>query len=204
MTKIKKALLSRSLFRQCYILCLFACNISFIHFAAYVALVMMVIWGAFLVVYYEITKHTALKTRYGFWLIAFLLSSVITMLIHILDNAFLNFAFILHLAICFFIFYAVHTEKGLNFRRELYNIVRIIQPARLHNGRLGVLLSYADEKGLYRTIGLPPHQPNLDSVLSGSQQYFSAVVRFKRRFDFDYRLCALLCHLHDVRHRKQV
>lgn len=140
MTKLKKALLSKSLFRQCYILCLFACNISFIHFAAYVALVLMVIWGAFLVVYHEITSHTALKTRYGFWLIAFLLSSVITMLIHLLDNAFLNFAFILHLAICFFIFYSVHTEKTLNFRRELYNIARIIVYASTILGGIGLAL----------------------------------------------------------------
>lgn len=126
MTNLKKALLSKSLFRQCYIICLFACNISYIHFVAYAALVLMVIWGAFLVVYSEITRRTALRTRYGFWLIAFFVSSVVTLLLHVLDNAFLNFAFLLHIAICFFIFYSVHTEKQLNFRRELFNISRII------------------------------------------------------------------------------
>ena len=46
MTNLKKALLSKSLFRQCYIICLFACNISYVHFAAYAVLVLMVIWGA--------------------------------------------------------------------------------------------------------------------------------------------------------------
>lgn len=126
MTKLKKALLSKSLFRQCYIICLFACNISYLHFAAYVALVLMMIWGGFLVVYHEITRRTALKTRYGFWLIAFFLSSVITLLLHVMNNAFLNFAFLLHIAICFFIFYSVHTEKGVNHRRELFNVARII------------------------------------------------------------------------------
>ena len=140
MIQIKKALTSTSLFRQCYILCLFACNISYIHFAAYVVLALMVIWGTFLVVYNEITKRTALKTRYGFWLIAFLFSSVVTMLIHLLDNILINFVFILHLAICFFIFYAVHTEKKLNFRRELYNIARILVYVTTVLGIVGLAL----------------------------------------------------------------
>ena len=126
MTKLKKALLSKSLFRQCYIICLFACNISYVHFLAYGVLVLLVVWGAFLTVYHEITRRTALRTRYGFWLIALFLSSVVTMLLNLLGNLFLNFAFVLHLAICFFIFYSVHTEKQLNFRSELFNISRLI------------------------------------------------------------------------------
>ena len=101
MTKLKKAWLSKSLFRQCYIICLFACNISYVHFLAYGVLVLLVVWGAFLTVYHEITRRTALRTRYGFWLIALFLSSVVTMLLNLLGNLFLNFAFVLQLAICF-------------------------------------------------------------------------------------------------------
>ena len=140
MTSLKKALLSKSLFRQCYIICLFACNISYVHFVAYVALCLMVIWGAFLVVYSEITRRTALRTRYGFWLIAFFVSSAVTLLLHVLDNAFLNFAFLLHIAICFFIFYSVHTEKQLNFRRELFNISRMIIYLMTVLGAVGLTL----------------------------------------------------------------
>ena len=124
MIKLKKALLSKSLFRQCYILCLFACNVSYLHFVAYPVLVLLVLWGAFLAVYYEITRRSALRTRYGFWLMAFLASSAVTLLLHVLDNAWLNFAFLLHIAICFFVFYSVHTEKQLNFRHELFNVSR--------------------------------------------------------------------------------
>ena len=47
MTKLKKALLSKSLFRQCYIICLFACNVSYVHYIAYAVLALMVIWGSF-------------------------------------------------------------------------------------------------------------------------------------------------------------
>lgn len=140
MNIIKKALTNTSLFRRCYILCLFACNISYIHFAAYVVLALLLIWGVFLVVYNEITKRTALKTRYGFWLIAMLLSSVITMLIHLLDNFLINFVFVLHLAVCFFVFYSVHTEKKLNFRRELYGIARILVYVTTILGIIGLAL----------------------------------------------------------------
>ena len=126
MTKLKKALLSKSLFRQCYIICLFACNISYVHFLAYGVLVLLVVWGAFLTVYHEITRRTALRTRYGFWLIALFLSSVVTMLLNLLGNLFLYFAFVLHVAICVFLFYSVNTEKQLNFRSELFNISRLI------------------------------------------------------------------------------
>ena len=126
MAKIKKALLSKPLFRQCYIICLFACNVSYIHLAAYGALAFMLLWGTFLVIYNEITRRTALKTRYGFWLIAFVISSVITMLIHLMNNLWFNLGMVMHMSICFFVFYSVHTEKQNNFRHELFNIARII------------------------------------------------------------------------------
>ena len=126
MTKLKKALLSKSLFRQCYIICLFACNVSYVHYVAYGVLALMVIWGSFLVVYNEITRRVSLKTRYGFWLIALVASSVVTMFIHLLHNFLFNFVMVLHLAICFFIYYSIHTEKNLNFQHELFNIARIL------------------------------------------------------------------------------
>ena len=140
MIKLKKALLSKSLFRQCYILCLFACNVSYLHFVAYPVLVLLVLWGAFLAVYYEITRRSALRTRYGFWLMAFLASSAVTLLLHVLDNAWLNFAFLLHIAICFFVFYSVHTEKQLNFRHELFNVSRILIYATTALGIVGLAL----------------------------------------------------------------
>ena len=126
MTKLKKALLSKSLFRQCYIICLFACNISYVHYIAYGVLALMVVWGSFLVVYNEITRRVSLRTRYGFWLHALIACSVITMFIHLLHNFLFNFVMILHLAICFFIYYSIHSEKNLNFQHELFNTARIL------------------------------------------------------------------------------
>ena len=58
-----------------------------------------------------------------------MLSSTITCIIHLADsflyNAY-NVIMLLHVALCFFVFYGVHTEKHLNFRRELYSVCRFI------------------------------------------------------------------------------
>ena len=129
MSRFKAAVLDASLFRRCYIICLFFCNITLFLVPAYIGLVVIFCWGAFLVIYREIKLHTALKTRYGLWLILFLIASVFTLIFHIssqlLTNLY-NVALILHAAICFFIFYGVHTEKHLNFRREFYSICSFI------------------------------------------------------------------------------
>lgn len=140
MTKIKKGLLNNSLFRQCYIIVLLACDVSYVHFVAFFGLGLMVIWGSFLFIYNQVTRHTALKTRYGFWLIALLLSSFVTMMIHVLSNALLNFVFVMHLGMMFFIFYSVHTEKQLNFKHELFNVSRMIVYITTVLNAVGLLL----------------------------------------------------------------
>lgn len=129
MSKFKKAVLDTSLFRRSYIICLFCSNISFVLIPAYAVLAVLFIWGVFLMIHNERKYHTILKTRYGAWLVAFLLSSTITCIIHLADsflyNAY-NIIMLLHVALCFFLFYGVHTEKHLNFRRELYSVCRFI------------------------------------------------------------------------------
>ncbi len=129
MSKFKKAVLDVSLFRRSYIICLFCGNISFVLIPAYAVLAVLFIWGVFLMIYNERRYHTVLKTRYGAWLVAFLLSSTITCIIHLADSFLYNVynvIMLLHVALCFFVFYGVHTEKHLNFRRELYSVCRFI------------------------------------------------------------------------------
>ena len=129
MSKFKKAVLDTSLFRRSYVICLFCSNISFALIPAYLVLVFLFFWGVFLMIYNERKNHTVLKTRYGIWLLAFVLTSFVTILTHLasslLYNAY-NLIMLLHVAMCFFVFYSVHTEKHLNFRRELYSICRFI------------------------------------------------------------------------------
>lgn len=127
-----------SLFRICYIICLFFCNVSFIQIPAYISLIFLFIWGVFLLVNNERKNHIFSKTRFGLWLIAFLFFSTVTAVLHITDNFFYNIVIQLHVAICFFIFYALHTEKHLNFRKELYFICRFIVYTTTIVGILGL------------------------------------------------------------------
>lgn len=141
MSKFKSAVLDTSLFRRSYIICLFICNITVLLIPAYIGLVVLFFWGAFLLIRNEIKKHTALKTRYGMWLILFVFSSVFTIAFHIssqlLTNAY-NVVMLLHAAICFFIFYGVHTEKHLNFRREFYAVCSFMVYATTVMGVIGL------------------------------------------------------------------
>ena len=129
MSKLKKTLLDTSLFRRSYIICLFCGNISFVLIPAYVVLIFLFLWGLFLLVYNEVKHHTVLKTRYGAWLVGFVVTSLVTVTIHLADSVLYNvynLIMVLHVAMCFFIFYSVHTEKHLNFRRELYSVCKFI------------------------------------------------------------------------------
>ena len=129
MSKLKKTLLDTSLFRRSYIICLFCGNISFVLIPAYVVLIFLFLWGLFLLVYNEVKHHTVLKTRYGAWLLGFVVTSLVTVTIHLADSVLYNvynLIMVLHVAMCFFIFYSVHTEKHLNFRRELYSVCKFI------------------------------------------------------------------------------
>ena len=149
MKSIKAALTDTSLFRRSYIICLFLCNVTPVLVFAYAALAVMMVWGVFLLVHNEIKKHTSLKTRYGFWLSLFLMCSVITALIHINANMLYNLhnlIMIFHCALCFFIFYGVHTEKRLNFRRELYAVCRFIVYTTTVLGTIGLACLIADIK----------------------------------------------------------
>lgn len=126
MDRVKAVLRDSSLFRRSYIICLFLCNVSFIQLGAYAILPFLFVWGIGLLIYNEIKKHTILKTRFSIWLLLFLFFTTVTALIHITDNFLYNLVIEFHFGICFFLFYSVHTEKHLNFRRELYSVCRFM------------------------------------------------------------------------------
>lgn len=126
MKKLITTLQDTSLFRKLYIICLFLCTVSFVQIGAYVLLILLFIWGVFLFIYNAIKHNTILKTRFGLWLLLFLILTLITAIIHFNSNFFYNIIISLHVAICFFVFYSVHTEPNLNFRAELYTICRFM------------------------------------------------------------------------------
>ena len=138
MKKLISLFKDTSLFRRSYIICLFFCSVSFIQIPAYVLLVFLFLWGVALLTYNAIVYHTLLKTRFGIWLILFILVTFITAVIHIKDNFFYNLIINLHIAICFFVFYSIHTEPRFNFRRELYSTCRFIVYTTTVVGIIGI------------------------------------------------------------------
>ena len=117
---------------------------SFVQFVALAVFVVLFAWGVYLLFYNEAKRHVLSKTRFGFWLLAFLVVSSISILLHLSDNFFINLITQLYTAICFFVFYGLHTEKHLNFRKELFYVTRFIIYATTVVGVLGLACLMAD------------------------------------------------------------
>ncbi len=126
MTAFKEKLRDSSLFRKVYIINLFFCNIAFLQIPAYVLLVFLFIWGLRLVWYNQIKNNTFFKLRFGLWIGAFIGVTLFSMLFNYSVTLFYSVLMLLHIFICFFIFYGMHTEPDFDFREELYFIARFI------------------------------------------------------------------------------
>lgn len=141
MKKIRASITDTSLFRRSYVICLFLCNVTAVLPFAYAALAVIFLWGVFLLFFNGIVRHTVLKTRYGLWPALFLIALLATCIIHFSTDLLYdvhNLIMLLHVSICFFILYSVHTEKHLNFRRELYAVCRFIVYAMTVLGLIGL------------------------------------------------------------------
>lgn len=126
MTALKANIKDASLFRKIYIIDLFFCYISFLQIPAYVLLVFLFIWGVYLVIHNQQQNNTFFKMRFGLWVGAFLGFSFLTMLINLSVTVLYSFIMLLHVIVCFFIFYGMHTEPNFDFKEELYTIAKII------------------------------------------------------------------------------
>jgi hypothetical protein len=126
MSRFKTNLKDSSLFRKIYIIDLFFCNIAFLQIPAYVLLVFLFVWGVYLVYYNQKKNGTLLKLRFGLWIAAFLLCTLLSILINFSVTVIYSFVMFLHILICFFVFYGMHTEPDFNFREELYSVARFI------------------------------------------------------------------------------
>ena len=143
MSKFKETLKNPSKFRLSYLIVLFFCNVAFVQIPAYVCLVFLFIWGVYLV-FRKIFKDNCFdRLRFGLWIVLFLGINLLTMLINI-TSSFLSFGYnvvmLLHISICFFIFYGIHTEKGFNPRAELYKVCKFVIYATSILGSLGFAL----------------------------------------------------------------
>ena len=118
-----------SLFRRIYIIDLFFTNIAFLQIPAYVLLVFLFIWGVCLSVYNQRHNNTFFKLRFGIWIGAFLAVTVFSMLINFSQTFLFSLLMLLHVVMCFFLFYGMHTEPEFDYRIELYHIAKFIMYA---------------------------------------------------------------------------
>ena len=129
-----------SFFRVCYLAVLFFTNLTFIQIPAYLCLVFMFFWGVRLVFYKIRHQHCLSRLRFSIWLLAFMGMNVITMLIFVTWGMIYSIIMLLHVSICFFIFYGIHTEEGLNPKAELYKVCKFIIYATTVVGIIGFIL----------------------------------------------------------------
>ncbi|MBR1732048.1 MAG: O-antigen ligase family protein [Ruminococcus sp.] len=136
----KSRMYDPSFFRVCYIAVLFFTNLTFIQIPAYLALVFMFFWGVRLAIYKIRVQHCLKRLRFSIWLIAFMAANVVAMLIFFTWGIIYSIIMLLHMSICFFIFYGIHTEEGLNPKAELYKVCRFIIYATSIAGIIGFIL----------------------------------------------------------------
>lgn len=126
MTAVKSFFDDTSLFRRIYIIDLFCCMISFVQVLGYVMLPFLFIWGLRLVYFNQRRYNTFFKMRFGIWIGAFMAFSLLAILFNFTLTALISVMMFLHVFICFFIFYGMHTEPDFSFKKELYFLATFI------------------------------------------------------------------------------
>ena len=126
MAFFKEKLKDTSLFRKIYIIDLFFCNIAFLQIPAYVILFFLFLWGVYFVCYNQRRNNTFFKLRFGLWIGAFLICTLISIILNFSETILYSLVMLLHILICFFVFYGMHTEPEFDFKNELYFIARFI------------------------------------------------------------------------------
>lgn len=123
----KHIFLNLSLFRVVYILSLYFCSFYFVNVPAVVIKYALMVWAVWLIYFYYIRARRIFQVLYARWLLGFISSALLTALLHVVDNFLPNMVMLLHIIICFFIFYGMHTERNKKrIKREIYFICAAI------------------------------------------------------------------------------
>lgn len=118
---IQSFFLNPSNFRITYLLTLFFANVCVIRTAAIPMQYALMFWAGLIIYFYYIKNGRILKIEYSKYLIMYLISITVTALINITSNFGMNMLMTAHIAICFFVFYGMHTEKNKKrIYREIY------------------------------------------------------------------------------------
>ena len=127
--KFKRTILDTSLFRLCYLGVYFLYMITRLTNNIYMrsAVVILTLWGVAVAINSLIRNKSHFRIVYGFWLLGFILTFLITTVIHISGDMYafgFNVFLLLQTFICFVLFYGMHSERSFLYRFEMYLIVR--------------------------------------------------------------------------------
>lgn len=178
MSKLKQLFLDTSLFRLVYMLCLFFCMVMYVYVVSYVLLCLLFLWGAALSIYSAVKKKIYNKLYLGLWIVLFLFSFTFTILFNISSNLAAtgyNIVMLLHIGICFFIFYGMYTERTVPFRWELYLVARVFVYLSTIFTLVGLVLmlftsgrfdNYMYYQGVFKGFYINPNYQGYVSVIS--------------------------------------
>lgn len=132
MAKIKRnfttnVVLNISIFRVVYLCSMFLGSFFFVEPIGHAIKYLSLVWAFIIIYHYYVKPRRFMQILHVRWLILFLFTTLVTAVIHIMDNFFLNILLLLHAVVCFFVLFGMHTERNKRrVRKELYIVTSII------------------------------------------------------------------------------
>ncbi len=137
-----------SLFRTVYLVNLFLCSVCFWNIAGVAVNVLLFIWSAIILVDLFFLKKDMRKIRHGVLLVIFLALGLYTSVFHIDGNFAENIVMLYHAAICFFLFYGMHSESNPEKRKqEIDRILKLMVFLTTIFSVLGLLIVFLAPTG---------------------------------------------------------
>ena len=116
-----------SLFRTVYIINLFLCAVYFWNVIGVAANIFILLWSLVLFIDMFLAKKPCRNIKQGLILVGFLVAGLYTIILHIDSNFGENFVMLYHAAVCFFLFYGMHSDPNREkVKREIDHILKVI------------------------------------------------------------------------------
>ncbi len=150
---------STSAFRIAYILDLFLCSIGYINIWAEYGKVIFFLWGLSLFTNRYLLENNIKKVNYSGWLILFILSNIITVIIRGYDEGIWeSLLMALNMPIIFFMFYGLHSEVSSHSGarkvfKELYVLCNILMWLTIVINIFSIVSLYAVGKSVTYSYG---------------------------------------------------
>lgn len=148
-----------SVFRIAYIIDLFLCSIGYVNIVAEVGKIFFFVWGLSIFINKYILEYNIKKVNYYGWLLLFMASNVVTLLIRgYSEGIWENILMLLNMPIIFFLFYGLHSESVTRSGRkrvfrELYVLCNIFVVLSLVVNVASLVSLYAIGKSVTYSFG---------------------------------------------------